>query len=662
MKNTSMLSFDYEHFFNAIGDLLCITDANGQLLRLNQAWNDIPGVSMTRLLGKALSSVIHPDDHRKLIALLGTVKTGLPTEPIVVLMNFGISDNRMIEWRATPLNDSIFWISRDITSDLLHKGKMQEVILAEEEFLKMQPEEVNFQKISDQLLKISGAKYVIVNIYKDEGNCYNTVAVSGVKSSIRKASALLGFPFVGKTWPNDPIRYERTRNAGITQYDDLMQFAGHALPSMVVKLLINTFKIGEIFWAKIEKDGVVLGDFTMIMQGNEVFKHLDLVEIYTRQIGLLLTRHLAELELRKSEEKYRTLVEQIDEVIFVMSKDGIILYISPSVEQLSGYSPDHYINKSFTQFVVPDDYEQLNAAFSDLRSGITYPSEFRVFTRNGLECWVRSSSKMIHNSSDIRGFRGVIQNITRQKSDEQLLKEALRKAEAGNRLKSAFLNNISHEVRTPLNGILGFGELITEPDLTPETKATYLKILNSSGKRLLETINDYMDVSLISSGNMEVRTSLFNLNDFLVNIKLSFLPDAQSKSINVQISRTEYLNNFLIETDRELLRKVLSQLLENAIKYSSGGKVELGYRVNVESVEFFVRDEGIGIGSEKLEGIFDSFMQEDISLSRKYDGIGLGLTIASGLVKLLGGNIWVESEKGKGSTFSFTIEHELIKQ
>lgn len=241
----------------------------------------------------------------------------------------------------------------------------------------------------------------------------------------------------------------------------------------------------------------------------------------------------------------------------------------------------------------------------------------------------------------------------RHQAEKELIL-AKEKAEASDRLKTAFMNNISHEVRTPLNGILGFGDLITSPDITEEEKTFYLEILNASSDRLLKTINDYMDISLIVSGNIEVRPSVFAVEDLLHRISGSFVSLAKSKGLEIRINQDDGRASEL-ESDPELIGKILINLLDNAVKYSQKGAIEIGYQEDSGVIRFFIRDEGIGISSDKQAQIFEYFMQEDLSHTRKYEGSGLGLSISKGLVDLLGGRIWVESAKGEGSTFWFTI-------
>jgi CheY-like chemotaxis protein len=259
---------------------------------------------------------------------------------------------------------------------------------------------------------------------------------------------------------------------------------------------------------------------------------------------------------------------------------------------------------------------------------------------------------------------------------EEALKQALEKAESGNRLKTAFMNNISHEVRTPLNGILGFSNLITQPDITLEEKVQYYSLIKTSSNRLLDTITSYMDISMIASGNMEVKRKPFDLHKILNQLYDQFQPLCTVKNIGLHLNTPAKIKGITIQTDAALFQKILTNLLDNAAKFTHQGKIIFGYEIpsavttglpakesgNPVALEFYVKDTGIGISREYLSIIFDSFNQEELCPTRGHEGSGLGLTIAQGLVRLLGGEIRVVSAKDKGSTFFFTIPSEGMKE
>jgi len=241
-----------------------------------------------------------------------------------------------------------------------------------------------------------------------------------------------------------------------------------------------------------------------------------------------------------------------------------------------------------------------------------------------------------------------------QKANIQLI-SAMEKAEAGNRLKSAFMQNISHELRTPLNGILGFGSLLAEPGLDDESRVQYLSMMKKSSDRLINTVTDYMDISLIVSDTVEVYPRMVNVHEILIQLKNRFTDHSKVKKLGFFLLFPPGKDDCFIQTDPELLTKIMFHLLDNAVKFTQKGSITMGYTAGQDKIEFFVKDTGAGIEKEARERVFESFMQENTENTRGHEGSGLGLSIIRGLSKALGGEIRLESEKGKGSTFFFSL-------
>ena len=235
------------------------------------------------------------------------------------------------------------------------------------------------------------------------------------------------------------------------------------------------------------------------------------------------------------------------------------------------------------------------------------------------------------------------------------LKAAKEKAEASDRLKTSFINNISHEIRTPLNGILGFQQILAQPDITSEERHEYLGLLNESSQRLITTVSNFMEISLLTSGTQEVFISSFSPIQVVNSIVSKFKRKCESKNIGLSVLVPQDQTDLSINLDKDLLTKILDQLMDNAVKFTQVGSVTIGYELISNELCFFVKDTGIGIAEESQKTLFKNFMQEAVGNTRDYDGCGLGLAIAKGLVELLCGNIRVESEQGKGSTFYFTV-------
>ena len=266
------------------------------------------------------------------------------------------------------------------------------------------------------------------------------------------------------------------------------------------------------------------------------------------------------------------------------------------------------------------------------------------------------------------------QNTEKEKRAVELIK-AKEHAEECDRLKSAFLANMSHEIRTPMNGILGFADLLREPGLSGEEQQKYIDIINKSGVQMLNIINDIVDISKIESGLMEVDIREVNINEKIENIYTFFKPEVEKKGMHIHFHNSLQTDEVNIKTDPHKLYAILTNLVKNAIKFSDKGTIEFGYNLKMASpngskrasilsinqfnLEFFIKDEGIGIPKDRCEAVFHRFIQADISDKRAHQGSGLGLSITKAYVEMLGGKIWIESEKGKGSAFYFTIPYNF---
>jgi signal transduction histidine kinase len=213
------------------------------------------------------------------------------------------------------------------------------------------------------------------------------------------------------------------------------------------------------------------------------------------------------------------------------------------------------------------------------------------------------------------------------------------------------MNNISHEIRTPLNGIIGFGEIIANENLSLEEKNKYLSVVQQSSERLIQTIDDYLDISMLVTGNQEIHLVPFNITELIMKVTREFADHGLVKNIAVTTVIPEELGQLTIFSDYELIRKILNHLLGNSIKFTEEGTITIGLTRENNQVLLSVKDTGIGITEEVQESVFDSFMQEDFSSTRTYQGSGLGLAIVKGIVTLLGGEISLSSRKGNGTAF-----------
>jgi PAS domain S-box-containing protein len=381
----------------------------------------------------------------------------------------------------------------------------------------------------------------------------------------------------------------------------------------------------------------------------------------TERITAIQTALNSEEKLRESEKKYRLLAENSSDGIIHVGADKTINYVSPAYITQLGYSENHEVYQhieSLLKLVHPNERNALDERIED---AIRSKKEklifsYRIKRNEGDYIWREDSAHFQYDSNgNYGGFYAICRDITERKQIELKLQESLLNAEAGNRLKTTFIQNISHEVRTPLNGILGFSDLLADPNVSGMEKEHYNILLKKSSDRLISTITDYMDISMIESGNVELRIKTLNINNLINSVNLKYQEACEMKNISFNLHIPVDYENIKLTTDFELLTKCVYQLLDNAVKFTKYGSITFGYNLRSEFVEFFVRDTGIGIETEAQERIFEPFEQESQESTRGFEGNGLGLSITREFLKLLGGDIRVESEKGFGTTFYFTV-------
>ena len=251
-------------------------------------------------------------------------------------------------------------------------------------------------------------------------------------------------------------------------------------------------------------------------------------------------------------------------------------------------------------------------------------------------------------------------DITERRKAEKDLIAAKEKAEESDRLKTAFLHNVSHEIRTPMNAIIGFSTLLNEPDVTEEDRHQYVDIIFQSGSQLLSIINDIVDIANVETGQAKINMREVNLNAIMKSLNDQYIINVKQNNISISLTTSLSDDDSNILTDSTKLVQILTNLINNAVKFTKDGKIDFGYTLKDGFIEFFVKDTGIGIPLEFHTRIFERFYQVDSTVSRQYSGTGLGLSICKGYVELLGGTIRVESESGKGTLFVFTIPYSRV--
>jgi len=414
---------------------------------------------------------------------------------------------------------------------------------------------------------------------------------------------------------------------------------------------------------KIRKTGrdVTTYDISIVRKNSEI-RH---VKVSRKEVIWNGTTHLQVInqditEQKNAEEKLRTLslaVEQSPASIIITDTDANIEYVNPKVVELTGYSVEELIGQNPRIFSSHEkSKEEYTQLWKTIKSGNIWTGEFHNRKKSGELYWESAIiSPIIDSQSEISHFLAIKEDITADKKILQDLILAKEKAEESDRLKSSFLANISHEIRTPMNSILGFAELLEEEELQIEEQLEYLKIIRKSGQRMLATLHSIVEISKIEAGSISVKIGEVNVNRLVEQLMDVYQPETRAKGLSFIYQCGFPSEELMMETDAEKVEKVISILLNNAIKFTHQGEVSMVCKQNGTMIEFCIRDTGIGLDPMHTQLIFERFRQVDLALNRGYEGAGLGLTIAKAYVEILGGKIWIDSELGKGTAVYFKL-------
>lgn len=366
----------------------------------------------------------------------------------------------------------------------------------------------------------------------------------------------------------------------------------------------------------------------------------------------------AEKEIQYLKEFNETIINTMNQGILVEDKDGKIVFVNPAIELLTGYSRNELVGEHWSLLVNEENFEGISKIIEESVNDFSNHYEAEITSKQGTQIPVYVSSSNLKKNSRFKGVVVVLNDIRPLKDKENELRKAKNKAEESDRLKSEFLANMSHEIRTPMNGIMGFARLLKQEGPEDDAWEHYTDIIYQSAEHLLRIINDIVDFSKIQAGQYEIQHDEIELDKFIEECRILFEENKKNhgkENLDFINSIDQNLENKKIIADRIKLKQVLSNLVENALKFTLKGTIELGCYIEGENIRFFVSDTGIGIPQQYHEMIFEKFRQVDSSATREYGGTGLGLTISKELVKILGGDISLDSEPGKGSTFYFTI-------
>ena len=377
-------------------------------------------------------------------------------------------------------------------------------------------------------------------------------------------------------------------------------------------------------------------------------------------------RMQAEEALRASEERNRILLESSPDAVTVYDHLGNVTYVNPAFEEIFGWKCGELLGKRL-DFIPPHEIERTQDAVKRTLKGEKVLLECQRMTKKGKLLDVAAKASVLNDSQgNVIGMIVIARDISDIKRVHKELQKAKEEAESANRAKSTFVANMSHEIRTPMNAIMGMTHLALQTALSPKQN-DYLNKIKISANSLLGIINDILDFSKIEAGKLEIESVDFNLDDVMHNlVPVVTMKSQEKENLEVLFDIAHNVPRFL-KGDPLRLGQVLINLANNAVKFTEAGEIVVSTRLIKEekdqvSLEFSVSDTGIGLTPEQIDRLFEAFTQADSSTTRKYGGTGLGLTICKSLIEMMGGEIRVKSDPGRGSTFSFTISFSPGKE
>jgi len=362
-------------------------------------------------------------------------------------------------------------------------------------------------------------------------------------------------------------------------------------------------------------------------------------------------------------EIYKTIWENSPDALILADSQGFVIQYNKALNKLFDIPVEliQFQKTLFSYLKTEDRNRAKEDFFYALKNGELKDCEYWAVRGGEFHFPISISYRKVNfsrRSGDYIMLMG--KDMTKVKIDENAMRKAKERAEVADKLKTSFLANMSHEIRTPINAVIGFADLLNDPDLLEDEKTEYINTIQVNGELLLSLINDIIDIAKIESGQLKISKNEFSLEQIFEEIYLSarsMLVTMEKPHLLLDYNIDSSLKSKSIISDQYRLIQIINNLINNAIKFNDEGKIEFGVSLNEkDKPEFYVRDTGIGIPEKDINMIFDRFGQVESALDRNIGGTGLGLSISKSLVNILGGHITVSSQEGKGSEFVFTID------
>lgn len=670
LRNREML---LSRIFNILPVGLWFADKHGSLIRGNPAgiriWGAEPlvdideyGTFSARRLPSGVP--VAPDDW----ALAHTIREGATiTDELLEIDAFDGKKKIILNYSAPiqdekGLIDGAVVLNLDITERVNAEQKMR--ILAE-----FQSDLLRMNLLADIHHLITGKVYSLIG----QGVVFSV----NVDHTARKAKMIswAGFNLRGSLVENilgyDPTSMEFDISGMQPEEVDLFRsgqlaelsgglnaLTGHRLETEKGRKIESLLGIRKVYIAGYCYHGQVLGALA-ILTVKDFTPVMDTIELLLDQASISINRIKTEEALREIEERFRlAFLTSPDAININRKEDGVFVDVNEGFCHLTGYIREEVIGRTSLDINIwanPEDRARLVEMLNNDGKVINYEAVFRY--RDGREHTglMSASLIMLHGVSHIISITRDIEELKQAQAELVNAKET---AEEASRLKTAFLNNISHEVRTPMNAIMGFSELLQSEEVEPEEKDRFIGIIHSNGKQLLSIVDDVLEISRLDSGRIPLNRVSFSLDALMEDLYLSLNAILVKKGLLFRYSCDDRGMGDLVTADREKIRQVIAGFIGNAAKFTHSGTVSFGYVKHRTDVEFFVRDTGIGIPKEEQERIFDRFYQILPDSMQGTRGTGLGLSIARGLANFMKAQIRVESSPGSGSVFYLTVPYE----
>jgi len=615
-------------------------------LYYNRVYFDVLGYSQQELLGKNGFDLIHPDEIKKIKASLNNDLVINHKANFVCRVRTKSGDYKIIDSKFRLLEsedgskDTVLFSGQDITEKTRNEHLIEIQRNLTYSIISCKNFAEFYQVINNEINSIIPVNNLFVAFYDTKTDMISSACKYDEKDNIVE-------------WP---------AKGSMTGYILKNNKPLFAKKEDVIHLL----ELGEIeiigtmseVWLGVpfkSKNGVTGAIVIQNYDDPNAFNRADIeiLELISNEIMIFIDK-------KNSEENTIKLTKAVTASpasVVITNLNGEIEYVNPKFSLLTGYSYNDVIGKNSrflkSGYTPSEQYENL---WKTITSGKEWRGEFKNKKKSGEFYWEDTSiSPIFDENGKISHYVAVKEDITDRKKLISQLIESRDKAEESDRLKTSFLQNISHEIRTPMNGILGFIELLRDPNITGKEQSLYFEVIEKSSQRMLSTINNIIDISKIEAGVAVVKRSTIFINQIITDIVIFFRLEAEKKGLKINLQTDKSIKDLQINSDLEKIYASLTNLIKNAIKYSSKGEINVGAHIKDKFVEFYVEDTGIGIPKDKLEQIFERFIQAESESDRAYEGAGLGLSIVKAYIELLGGSISVKSEKGVGSKFTFTI-------